>query len=110
MNTLATYEHLLRSDLTQTARSRSPGSVSQGAGAAGLGRRLGGPQNVNTNYMMQATRAQRKMLFFRENETALLNSIGPGPAKYLKEKADRVRFGECNKFSIPKVSKFFKIV
>lgn len=59
-----------------------------------MSRRLGGPQNVNSNYMMQATREQRKMLFFRENEAALLNTLGPGPAKYIKEQADRVRFGE----------------
>lgn len=32
--------------------------------------------------MNNASREQRDMLFFKENESALKNKLGPGPAKY----------------------------
>jgi len=32
--------------------------------------------------MNNVTREKREILFFRENESALLNRLGPGPAKY----------------------------
>ena len=54
--------------------------------------------------MMQVSRDARKRLYNRETETAQLNSLGPGPAEYLKENADRQRFGERDRFSIPRVS------
>ena len=57
---------------------------------------------------MQASRDARKRLYARETESAQLNSLGPGPAKYIKENADRQRFGERDRFSIPKVSSTLK--
>lgn len=32
--------------------------------------------------MNNASREQRDLLFFHENESALKNKLGPGPAKY----------------------------
>ena len=53
--------------------------------------------------MMQISREARKKLYTRESESAQLNSLGPGPAEYKKENADRQQFGERDRFSIPKV-------
>jgi len=39
--------------------------------------------------MMQVTRDARKRIYNHETEMATLNSLGPGPAEYLKERADR---------------------
>ena len=70
-----------------------------------IGKRLGGPSQANENFFVQASRDQRSKLFSRETETAQLNSLGPGPAEYSKEKADRLRFGERERFSIPQASR-----
>ena len=56
--------------------------------------------------MMQASRDQRKLLFVKENESALLNKLGPGPAKYSDINPKKIIFGEKDKFSIPRVSKY----
>ena len=45
-------------------------------------RKLGGPSNPVKDYMMQASRNQRSKLFCWENESALRNTLGPGPTKY----------------------------
>jgi len=42
-------------------RSRSPGSIT--AHGTSMCRRLGGPQNPTQNYMMQASREQRKLVY-----------------------------------------------
>lgn len=55
--------------------------------------------------MMQATRDQRKLLFVKENESALFNKLGPGPAKYSEIYPKKIIFGQKDKYSIPKVSK-----
>ena len=51
------------------------------------------------------------MLFVKENESALLNTLGPGPAEYEthSKTMDKARFGSKNKFTIPKVSIEFLI-
>lgn len=51
------------------------------------------------------------MLFVKENESALLNTLGPGPAEYETHSraVDKARFGSKNKFTIPKVSNEFLI-
>jgi len=54
-----------------------------------MGKRLGGPSCQNMNFMMQASREQRKLMYDPQCESALLNSLGPGPAKYNKTKADK---------------------
>lgn len=72
----------------------------------GLTKKLGGPACPNTNFMMQASRDQRKLLFVKENESALLNKLGPGPAKYSDINPKKIIFGERDKFTIPKVSIF----
>jgi hypothetical protein len=43
--------------------------------------------------MMQATRDQRKLLFVKENESALFNKLGPGPAKYSEIYPKKIIFG-----------------
>ena len=86
----------------RTSRSRSPAALL----GIHVGKRLGGPSSSNHNFMMQVSRDVRKKLYTRESESAQLNSLGPGPAQYLKENADRQRFGERDRFSIPKVSGF----
>lgn len=70
-----------------------------------IGKRLGGPQQANQNFFAQASRDQRKKLFNRETESAQLNSLGPGPAGYSKEKADKQLFVESERFSIPQASR-----
>ena len=40
----------------------------------------------------------------KENESALLNNLGPGPAMYSDINPKRIIFGEKDKFSIPRVS------
>jgi len=52
--------------------------------------------------MNKASRFQRTLTYNRENETALLNQLGQGPAAYKTHLMDRIRFGEANKFSIPR--------
>ena len=54
---------------------------------------------------MQVSREARKKIYTHETKTATLNSLGPGPAEYIKENADRQRFGERDRFSMPRVSK-----
>ena len=44
------------------------------------------------------------MTYCRENESANLNTLGQGPAAYKVHLIDRIRFGEANKFTIPRVS------
>ena len=39
-----------------------------------------------------------------ENEVAEKGKLGPGPAKYETHLNEKIRFGEANKFSIPRVS------
>ena len=64
-------------------------------------KRLGGPTVASTNYMNNVTREQREIRFFRENESALLNRLGPGPAKYqCYNKGTSSR----HTYSIPRVS------
>ena len=64
-------------------------------------KRLGGPTVSTTNYMNNVTREQREIRFFRENESALLNRLGPGPAKYqCYNKGASAR----HTYSIPRVS------
>lgn len=64
-------------------------------------KRLGGPTVANVNIMHNVTREQREIRFFRENESALLNRLGPGPAKYqCYNKGSSVR----HTYSIPRVS------
>ena len=84
----------------KTSRSRSPAAMM----GIHIGKRIGGPAHANQNFMMQVTRDARKRLYAHETESAQLNCLGPGPAEYLKENADRQRFGERDRFSIPKVS------
>ena len=69
-------------------------------------RKLGGPTQPTTNYMNKASRFQRTLLFCRENESALLNQLGQGPAAYEThgKTIEKIRFGEKNRFSIPRVS------
>ena len=55
--------------------------------------------------MNKASRFQRALLYSHEAESALLNSLGPGPAEYETHLIERPLFGEKNKFTIPKVSK-----
>ena len=59
--------------------------------------------------MNKASRFQRTLTFNRENESALLNNIGQGPAAYETHLIERIRFGEANKFTIPRVSTIFFI-
>ena len=56
--------------------------------------------------MNKASRFQRTLLFCRENESALLNQLGQGPAAYEThgKTIEKIRFGEKNRFSIPRVS------
>jgi hypothetical protein len=54
--------------------------------------------------MNKASRFQRTLLFCRENESALLNKLGQGPAAYETHLISKIRFGEKNRFSIPRVS------
>lgn len=54
--------------------------------------------------MNKASRFQRTLTFNRENESALLNNLGQGPAAYETHLIERIRFGEANKFTIPRVS------
>ena len=56
--------------------------------------------------MNQASREQRNILFNRENESALLNKLGPGPAKYSTLSNDKIE--SQFKYSIPKVSKIYR--
>ena len=81
----------------RSARSRSPASLM----GIQIGKRLGGPSSANQNYFMQASREQRRKIFTKESASANLNSLGPGPTKYIKENADRQRFGEKDRFTIP---------
>lgn len=85
----------------KTSRSRSPAAMM----GIHIGKRIGGPAHANQNFMMQVTRDARKRLYAHETESAQLNCLGPGPAEYLKENADRQRFGERDRFSIPKASR-----
>ena len=54
--------------------------------------------------MNKASRFQRTLLYVKENEPALLNALGPGPAEYETHLIEKARFGEKHKYSIPKVS------
>lgn len=66
-------------------------------------KRLGGPTVSTTNYMNNVTREQREIRYFRENESALLNRLGPGPAKYqCYNKGASAR----HTYSIPRVSPY----
>ena len=65
---------------------------------------MGGPSSSPTNYLNKASRFQRTLLYNRENESALLNTLGQGPAAYETHLIERIRFGEANKFTIPRVS------
>ena len=51
-------------------------------------------------------------MYNKECESALLNRLGPGPAKYETQFIERDRFGniEKNRFSIPKVSIILPII
>ena len=90
-----------RSDL-QSHKSRSPtrGGIYENMST----RKLGGPQQQNTNYMMQATRFQRAMLFTWEGDSANLNKLGQGPAAYDTTTNDRENIGKKYAFTMPKVS------
>ena len=57
--------------------------------------------------MNKASRFQRALMYTHECESALLNRLGPGPAEYETHLIDRARFGDKNKFSIPRVSYYF---
>ena len=52
------------------------------------------------------------MLYCKENESAYLNTLGPGPSAYEThtKTADKVRFGSRDKYTIGKVSIFSLIV
>lgn len=55
--------------------------------------------------MNKASRFQRTLLFCRENESALLNKLGQGPAAYETHLISKIRFGEKNRFSIPRTDR-----
>lgn len=57
--------------------------------------------------MNKASRFQRTLLFCRENESALLNQLGQGPAAYEThgKTIEKIRFGEKNRFSIPRTDR-----
>ena len=76
-------------------------SRSRGSSASPVSKRLGGPGHPNTNFMNNASREQRAILYTREGESALLNRLGPGPAKY---SSMANKFDSKFKYSIPKVS------
>ena len=67
-------------------------------------RKLGGPQQPNTNFMMQATRFQRTLMFTHEGDSANLNKLGQGPAAYDTTSHDKDQIGKKFAFTIPKVS------
>jgi hypothetical protein len=90
-----------RSDMRSTL-SKSPKNMNINQSV--LSRKLGGPQNHNTNFIMQASRFQRTLLFVKENESALLNKLGQGPAAYDTQRFDKDTFGKKYQFSIPRVS------
>jgi hypothetical protein len=93
-----------RSDL-QSHKSRSPnrtGGIYENLST----KRLGGPQHPNTNYMMQASRFQRTLLFTWEGDSANLNKLGQGPAAYDTTTYDRENIGKKYAFTMPKVSKY----
>jgi hypothetical protein len=54
--------------------------------------------------MNKASRFQRTLLYCKENESALLNALGPGPAEYPTHLVEKARFGEKHKYTMPKVS------
>ena len=71
------------------------------ANSNNMNNRLGGPTVSTTNYMNNVSREQREIRYFRENESALLNRLGPGPAKYhCYNKGTSAR----HTYSIPRVS------
>lgn len=85
-------------------RSRSPGTSTYRYARQQTNKRLGGPSSSPTNYLNKASRFQRTLTYCRENESANLNTLGQGPAAYKVHLIDRIRFGEANKFTIPRVS------
>jgi hypothetical protein len=48
------------------------------------------------NYMNLATRGQRTKLFNHEHDSANKNKLGPGPAGYDINLAEKIRFGYKN--------------
>lgn len=90
-------------------RSKSPGgseSQSQMALGVQMGRRLGGPTNPVCNFMMQASRNQRTKVYARENESANMNTLGPGPAIYSDMGLKPILYGSRDKHTIGRVSTF----
>ena len=88
-------------------RSKSPGgseSQSQMALGVQMGRRLGGPTNPVCNFMMQASRDQRTRVYARENESANMNTLGPGPAIYSDMGLKPILYGSRDKHTIGRVS------
>lgn len=69
-----------------------------------MGRRLGGPTNPVCNYMMQASREQRKLVYDRACESANMNTLGPGPAIYSDMGIKPIIYGSRDKHTIGRVS------
>lgn len=65
-----------------------------------MGRRLGGPTNPVCNYMMQASREQRKLVYDRACESANMNTLGPGPAIYSDMGIKPIIYGSRDKHTI----------
>ena len=95
--------HRVTASDMQTSKSRSPqrGQFNENIST----RKLGGPQHPNTNYMMQASRFQRAMLFAHENDAGNKNKLGQGPAAYDFTSHDKDNIGKKFAFTIGKVSK-----
>jgi hypothetical protein len=100
------YETITDDNRTMNDRSKSPNyeSASQMALGVQMGRRLGGPSNPVCNYMMQASRDQRKLVFDRATDSANLNTLGPGPAIYSDMGIKPVIYGSRDKHTIGRVS------
>lgn len=69
-----------------------------------MGRRLGGPTNPVCNYMMQASREQRKLVFDPGCQSANMNTLGPGPAIYSDMGLKPILYGSRDKHTIGRVS------
>ena len=83
--------------------------VSDVALSVNLGKRLGGPGSPNNNFMMKASREQRKKTFIPECESAYRNTLGPGPSKYSQVGIKEYIHGHAFRATIGNVSVHFKL-
>lgn len=69
-------------------------------------RKLGGPQSPITNYMIGVSRSKRDITYCKEAEDSFKGRNVPGPGQYNSHEIVKIKYGNKNHFSIPKVSHF----